>query len=118
MKKSLIALAVLAASGAAMAQSSVTLYGRVDASIGSTKDTVSGVSTTKLFNGSDVGLTGSRWGMKGSEDLGGGLMANFVLENRFNVDDGTTAGQFLGDAYVGLSGGFGAVWSAKRASGI
>lgn len=109
MKKSLIAFAVLAASGAAMAQSSVTLYGRVDASIGSTKNTVSGVSTTKLFNGSEVGLTGSRWGMKGTEDLGGGLKANFVLENRFNVDDGSSAGQFLGDAYLGLSGNFGAV---------
>ncbi|MDP1528307.1 MAG: porin [Rhodoferax sp.] len=109
MKKSLIALAVLAASGAAMAQSSVTLYGRVDASLGTTKNTVTDVSTTKLFNGSDAGLTGSRWGMKGTEDLGGGLNAVFVLENRFNVDEGTSAGQFLGDAYVGLTGGFGTV---------
>jgi len=113
MKKSLIALAVLAASGAAMAQSSVTLYGRVDASIGSEKNTVTGVSTTKMFNGSDGGLTGSRWGLKGTEDLGGGLSASFVLENRFNVDDGTNddaggvVGGFNGDAYVALNGGFG-----------
>ncbi len=109
MKKSLITLAVLAASGAAMAQSSVTLYGRVDASIGSTKNTVSGVSTTKLFNGGEAGLTGSRWGMKGVEDLGGGLKAVFALENRFGIDDGASAGGFLGDAYVGLTGGFGTV---------
>lgn len=109
MKKSLIALAVLAASGAAMAQSTVTLYGRVDASLGAIENTVTGVSTTSLFNGSAAGLTGSRWGMKGTEDLGGGLKVNFALENRFNVDDGTSAGQFLGDAYVGFSGGFGAV---------
>ncbi|MGB4360511.1 MAG: porin [Rhodoferax sp.] len=109
MKKSLIVLAVLAASGAAMAQSSVTLFGRVDASIGASKNTVTDVSTTQLFNGSAAGLTGSRWGMKGTEDLGGGLKAVFVLENRFNVDDGTSTGQFLGDAYVGLTGGFGTV---------
>lgn len=109
MKKSLIALAVLAASGAAMAQSSVTLFGRVDASIGSTENTVTNVSTTNLFNGSAAGLTGSRWGMFGTEDLGGGLKAVFKLENRFNVDDGTSAGAFLGDAYVGLAGGFGTV---------
>lgn len=109
MKKSLIALAVLAASGAAMAQSSVTLFGRVDASIGSTKDTVANTSLTKLFNGSDAGLTGSRWGMFGTEDLGGGLKAVFKLENRFNVDDGTGTTGFGGDAYVGLMGGFGTV---------
>ncbi len=112
MKKTLIALAAVAATGAAFAQSSVTLYGRVDASVGSTKNTVTGVSTTKLFNGSDAGLTGSRWGMKGSEDLGGGLKAEFVLENRFNVDDGAeTSGArlFHGQSIVGLTGGFGQV---------
>lgn len=109
MKKTLIALAAVAATGAAFAQSSVTLYGRVDASVGSTKNTVTGVSTTSQFNGSEGGLTGSRWGMKGSEDLGGGLKAEFQLENRFNVDDGTTAGGFLGDARVGLTGAFGQV---------
>jgi predicted porin len=110
MKKTLVALAVLAASGAAMAQSSVTLFGRVDANIGASKNTVTGVSTTKLSNGSEIGLTGSRWGMKGTEDLGGGLKANFNLENRFNVDDGISPeGGFRGNAYVGLSGGFGEV---------
>ncbi len=116
MKKSLIALAVLAASGAAMAQSSVTVYGRVDASIGSETVTTNGVkapSQTKVFNGSDGGLTGSRWGLRGVEDLGGGLKAVFVLEQRFNVDDGAVtsasglAEGFNGDAYVGLTGGFG-----------
>jgi predicted porin len=109
MKKTLIALAAVAATGAAFAQSSVTLYGRVDASIGQSKNTVTNVSTTQLFNGSAGGLTGSRWGMRGTEDLGGGLKAMFNLENRFNVDDGTTAGGFLGNAYVGLTGGFGTV---------
>ena len=78
MKKSLIALAVLAASGAAMAQSSVTVYGRVDLSVGSLKELDKG-SQTKLFNGGDGGLTTSRLGFRGSEDLGGGLKAKFKV---------------------------------------
>jgi predicted porin len=109
MKKTLIALAAVAATGAAFAQSSVTLYGRVDASVGQSKDTVTNVSTTQVFNGGAGGLTGSRWGMRGSEDLGGGLKAVFNLENRFNLDTGTGASGFLGNAYIGLTGGFGTV---------
>jgi len=106
MKKSLIAMAVLAASGAVMAQSSVTLNGRVDAWVGTLKSAVGGQTQTKLDNG---GLTGSRWALNGTEDLGGGLKAMFKLENRYNVDDGTSAGMFLGDAYLALGGGFGTV---------
>lgn len=67
MKKSMIALATLAtlsAAGTAAAQSSVTLYGRMDASLGSER--VNDVSTTKLFSGN---LTTSRLGFRGSEDL-------------------------------------------------
>lgn len=114
MQKTLIALAVLAASGAAMAQSSVTLYGRVDAALAGTKTTVNGVGVrqTGIENGGAAGLTTSRWGMKGTEDLGGGLKANFVLENRFNVDNGTlnsSTRMFHGNSYVSLSGGFGEV---------
>lgn len=114
MKKSLIALAVLAASGAAMAQSSVTLYGRVDAALAGTKTELNGVGETQtgIQNGGAAGLTTSRWGFKGSEDLGGGLKANFVLENRFNVDDGSlnsSSRLFHGNSYVSLSGGFGEV---------
>lgn len=112
MKKSLIALAVLAASGATMAQSSVTLYGRIDTSVGSIKDTGSASAdkkaVTKMFSGGDGGLTSPRWGMRGSEDLGGGLKANFQLESRFFSDVGTLDGvQFKGASWVGLSGGFG-----------
>ena len=114
MKKSLIALAVLAASGAAMAQSSVTIYGRVDASIGTLKTgAVPGageLSQTGVFNGSNGGLTGSRWGLRGTEDLGGGLTASFKLENRYNVDTGAdNGGLFLGESFVALGGGFGTV---------
>ncbi len=108
MKKSLIALAVLAASGAAMAQSSVTLYGRADLGVGSEK--VDGKSTTSMFNG---GLTTSRWGVRGSEDLGGGLKAFFQFEQGLRLTTGEIAKsggtEFGRRAHVGLSGGFGKV---------
>lgn len=114
MKKTLIALAVLAASGAAMAQSSVTLYGRIDTSVGSIKDTgtasASKSAVTKVFSGGDAGLTSPRWGLRGTEDLGGGLKAGFQLESRFKSDDGTLDGvQFKGASFLSLSGGFGEV---------
>ncbi|WP_137921517.1 porin [Hydrogenophaga sp. 2FB] len=106
MKKSLIALAVLASTGAAMAQSNVTLYGRIDSSIGSNK--VNGVSSTQMFSGN---LSSTRWGLRGSEDLGGGLKAIFGLEQGFDSSDGTQAAgsAFDRQSIVGLSGGFGTV---------
>jgi len=118
MKKSLIALAVMAAAGAASAQSSVQLYGIADLWVGSVKSGAPGaaVRETKMESG---GIDTSRWGLKGSEDLGGGLKANFKLEQGFNLDNGTVKNGtgFTRQAYVGLSGGFGEVqfgkvWSA------
>jgi len=108
MKKSLIALAVLAASGAAMAQSAVTLYGIADVWVGSTKSGVGAASVTRVGSG---GFNGSRWGVQGSEDLGGGLKAVFKLEQGFDLSDGTaTAGTaFNRQSFVGLAGGFGTV---------
>jgi len=123
MKKSLVALAVLAASGAAMAQSSVTLYGVLDiygASVKNENNTAAGgagksLTQTVLNSGA---VNGSRWGMKGSEDLGGGLKANFDLQSGFNLDDGTQAqGRLFGrHAWVGFSGGFGAVRLGRTAT--
>lgn len=110
MKKSLIALAVLAASGAAMAQSSVTLYGIADLWVGSVKtdNGTTSTSTTSMVSG---GVSTSRWGMKGSEDLGGGLKANFQLEASIALDTGAagSATGFDRQAWVGFSGGFGEV---------
>lgn len=104
MKQTLIALAVLAASGAAMAQSSVTVYGRVDLSVGSVKSIDAG-SQTQLIDGN---LTSTRLGFRGTEDLGGGLKANFKIEHRFDADTGTSEDPFWkGESTVGLSGGFG-----------
>lgn len=107
MKKSLIALAVLASTGA-MAQSSVTLYGIADINLQSSKNTGE-VRQNKLESG---GVSGSRFGLKGSEDLGGGLKALFVLEGGFKLDNGasrTTGSLFDRQSYVGLSGGFGEI---------
>lgn len=95
MKRSLIALAALAASGAALAQSSVTLYGRVD--LGATWQNT-GDSILDGGNGAS-GSVANRWdirqgsasrlGFRGTEDLGSGLKANFNLEHRFDPDVGT-----------------------------
>ncbi len=114
MKKTVAALAVLTAiAGAAHAQSSVSLYGLMDVFVGKTtsKDTV-GTVVTKTNPGTSLtsgGLNGSRWGLRGSEDLGGGLKANFQLEAGFSADTGVAAGGFNRTSKVGLSGGFGSV---------
>lgn len=86
MKKSLIALAVLTASGISFAQSSVTLFGIVDAAYA--KGTGSVSDKTQLKSG---GYNSSRFGVRGTEDLGGGLKASFWLEAGVNNDDGTGA---------------------------
>jgi predicted porin len=126
MKKSLIALAVLAASGVASAQSTVTLYGLVDANLNSSKSTdVTGTSVRQTkIDGS--GFNTSRFGLKGSEDLGGGLKANFLLESGFDASTGAansytnpyTAGPnstavFGRQSWVGVSGAFGEVKLGK-----
>ncbi len=109
MKKSLIALAVLAASGAAMAQSSVTLYGVVDTGLTYSKGAESVYGLTHVG-----GNTNSRLGFRGVEDLGNGLKATFNLEAGMGVDDGTDYFTGSGMAFrrtstVGLEGGFGSV---------
>ncbi|MDP2443003.1 porin [Rhodoferax sp.] len=110
MKKSLIALAVLAASGAAMAQSSVTLYGRLDASVGRTTTETTGSAKVSQTVIDQSNLNTTFWGLKGTEDLGGGLTANFKLESGFALDTGVgNTGLFERTATVGLAGGFGAV---------
>ncbi|MBE0475432.1 porin [Rhodoferax sp.] len=118
MKKSLVALAVLAASGAAFAQSNVTVYGIADVWFGSVKGEISGADAEALEIAGSArqtvlesgGVNSSRWGLMGSEDLGGGLKANFNLEQGFSVDTGAaadTSKAFSKQAWVGVSGGFG-----------
>ncbi|KGW66005.1 porin [Burkholderia pseudomallei] len=103
MKKTLI---VAALSGvfatAAHAQSSVTLYGLIDAGITYTNNQ-GGHSAWSQSTGS---VNGSRWGLRGAEDLGGGLKAIFVLENGFGINNGTlkqNGREFGRQAFVGLS---------------
>lgn len=103
-KANRLALTVLAlvASTAASAQSSVTLYGRVNTTVENQK--VGSVKTTSLNNNN------SRFGFKGVEDLGGGLMAGFQLESGFQSDTGASNPVFFGrHSEVNLSGGFGTV---------
>ncbi|MBA3598883.1 MAG: porin [Methylibium sp.] len=105
MKKSILALAVLGAfTGAVSAQSSVTLYGRLDNALVWTDPGSDRGDSRYSLNGHDV-IGGSRWGLRGSEDLGGGLKANFVIESGFNGDTGAQSGSKLFDrqAFVSLS---------------
>ena len=108
MKKKFLTTAILATiAGAAHAQSSVTLYGSIDAGISynsHVKNATGGSSS--LWQYGDGVAQGSRWGLRGAEDLGGGLKAIFVLENGFNSGTGA-AGQggalFGRQAFVGLT---------------
>lgn len=115
MKKSLIALAALAATGAAFAQSSVTLSGTVETGV------------EKRFSGDAFKMTSNRngtsnWTLSGTEDLGDGLKAVFQISTSFNTDDGTggalstgTTGSALGNngMFVGLTGGFGTLRAGR-----
>ncbi|NKJ47005.1 porin [Burkholderia sp. SG-MS1] len=114
MKKSLLALAALGAfAGVAHAQSSVTLYGIID--VGINMNTNAGGS--HKYDMSSGVLQGSRFGLRGTEDLGGGLKAIFVLENGFDVTNGKLGqgGLMFGrQAYVGLSSQFGTVTLGRQ----
>ncbi|HEX7690028.1 MAG TPA: porin [Burkholderiaceae bacterium] len=121
MKKSLLALAVLTAiAGAAQAQSSVTLYGKVD---------LGGVLDSGSKNGKSVRLDsgvsgGSRIGFKGVEDLGGGTKVSFQLETGYCADSAagapnfcTGSNQFMGrQAHGDLTGAFGALSAGRQYS--
>ena len=112
MKKSLIALAALAAVGAASAQSSVTLYGLIDAGYSWAEHTgkLRGSTIKTTETGFTSGnLSGSRWGMKGQEDLGNGLAAVFNVEAGFDSINGDFTTGFNRRAVVGLKGSFGQV---------
>ncbi|MFZ6649117.1 porin [Undibacterium sp. TJN25] len=115
MKKSLLALSVLAAfAGVAHAQSSVTIYGVVDMAIQHESGASKNGATTALDSGEQ---SGSRLGFKGTEDLGGGLKAIFDLEMGINADNGTSSqgGLAFGrQAWVGLAGAFGSVTMGRQ----
>lgn len=99
---------------AAHAQSSVTLYGLIDAGITYTNNQ-GGHSAWQETSGS---INGSRWGLRGTEDLGGGLKAIFTLENGFGINNGTlkqNGREFGRQAFVGLAhDGFGSLTLGRQ----
>ncbi|WP_233836854.1 porin [Paraburkholderia sp. ZP32-5] len=103
-RKVLFALAatgVVATPMQAFAQSTVTLYGAIDEGLQYTSN-VKGKSNIQTTSGQD---SGDRWGLKGVEDLGGGLKALFQIENGFNLNTGNlnNGGRIFGrQAYVGV----------------
>ena len=122
MNKKLVALAVssLIAGTVSAQTANVVLYGRVDMVIENVRVTDGkGVttSTNRVTDGATGGLSGSRWGLRGSESLGGGLNAVFQLEGGTNADVGSLGqgGLLFGrQAYVGLNGGFGSVTLGRQ----
>jgi predicted porin len=99
--------ASLVVCGMAHAQSSVTVYGRVDVRV--MKDL--GTDNKTMANGS-----GSRLGFRGEEDLGGGLKAFFDLQHRFNINNGaqTNAQRFYQQSFVGLAHNtYGRLWLGR-----
>ncbi|BAN27886.1 porin [Caballeronia insecticola] len=107
MKKHIVAAAVLGTFGiAAQAQSSVTLYGIIDAGITYANKVATATGHDSVVKYGDGVAQGSRWSLRGTEDLGGGLKAIFVLESGFNSGDGTLGqggAEFGRQAYVGLA---------------
>ena len=110
MHRSLIIAAALASVGSsAFAQSTVTLYGRLNVTVERQK--IGNLNDTKMQNNS------SRWGLKGSEDLGGGMKAGFQIESGFSPATGASSSPFWSrQSEVNLSGGFGMVRLGRMTS--
>ncbi|MDN7671076.1 porin [Burkholderia oklahomensis] len=107
MEKVIFLAAILSAAASAHAQSTVTLYGRVDAGLEYISGLPSATSTgsTSRWRAESGNWGGSLWGMKGAEDIGGGNKVVFQLEGAFNTMNGTAAGNlmFFDVGTVGLS---------------
>lgn len=121
MKKKLLASAILAGLSAApvWAQSGLTLYGNVDASIVSASGI--GADSDRRWSFGEGNWAPSVWGLKGTEDLGGGVKAHFRLEGGFNsgngaIANGGTTGVFSRMANVGLSGPLGSLTAGLNIS--
>lgn len=117
--KQLALAAGLCTGFSAMAQTSVTLYGIVDVSLRSQSGLTAANARSPTNNASvtsGVGPT-SRWGLRGSEDLGGGLRAFFNLESGINVDVGASSNAttlFDRASVVGLAGSWGSVTAGRQ----
>ncbi len=121
MKNRLLAYAILTGltTAPAWAQSGLTLYGNIDASV--VGATGIGPDSDRRWSFGEGNWAPSVWGLKGSEDLGGGVKAHFRLEGGFNsgsgaIANGGTTGVFSRMANVGLSGPFGGVTAGLNLS--
>jgi predicted porin len=106
MKKSLTFASLMLALPCAYAQSSVTLYGILDQGVMYVNNVGGATGGKRISLDSTNGINGSRWGMTGKEDLGGGLKAIFTLEGGINLNNGQMAqgNTFFGrQAFVGMS---------------
>lgn len=113
MKKTLAAVAVLGAFAGSALAADVQLYGIVDLGVGYNHVDVDGLKTSgdiDKFEMKTGQASGSRWGIKGTEDLGNGLTVGFILEDGFNADDGSESGvMFNRESSLFLEGGFGKI---------
>jgi len=114
MKKTLVAVAAMAAVTGAMANA--TIYGNIDQAYVKSTTTVAGKQTASTAGITSYQMGGSQIGFKGEEDLGGGLKASFLHEMGVNTEVDSTDQNATRQAYVGLSGGFGAVRIGKQYS--
>ncbi|MGA0609144.1 porin [Caldimonas sp. KR1-144] len=118
MKRTLIAAAALALSAGAVQAQNVTLYGLIDAGV-ERLDHVGAGDDTLYRMPTIAGSAASRWGLRGSEDLGGGLKAVFTLESGFGADSGVMqqGNRLFGrQAFVGLSSDWGTVSLGRQYS--
>ena len=111
MKKTLAAVAVLGAFAGSAIAADLTLYGIVDTGVGYNHTDFDGLSEdTDSFAMKGGQQSGSRWGLKGAEELGNGLTVGFILESGFDSDTGSTSNEdrlFNREASLYLQGGFG-----------
>lgn len=116
MKKTLAAVAVLGAFAGSVLAADVQLYGVVDTGLRYTHfdgdAAAAGYDAVDKFEMKSGQQSGSRFGFKGTEDLGNGLTVGFILENQFNSDDGSLSDSdhfFRREASLFLEGGFGKI---------
>lgn len=103
---SVVAVLLFGLTATALAQPSLTLFGVVDTNVRNIRNSGAGSSWSM---GTD-GISSSRFGLLGVEDLGGGLTASFWLESAFSGDTGVTPARIWHrESYVALSGSFGEV---------
>lgn len=114
MKSRLVVFAAMSVvSSAAFAQSNVTLYGILDEGL----SFVSNSGGKHLYSMASGNMQGNRWGLRGTEDLGGNLRAIFVIENGFDISNGKLAQgglEFGRQAYVGLANDYGSVTVGRQ----